>query len=502
MLRAVANCLKTGALGLDVTNMAIGELKEAELHLVKILQENYFEGTNDTRFKQLDVFMDEKGHLRLRTRLLLGDFEDDFKTPLVLPAKGPIVEALIKSEHEKNSHAGVQTLTIILRERFWILHARRTIRGVITKCQECKRFDARKMNCNTPALPRERLHADIPFQVTGVDYFGPLFMKNGTKTWVALFTCAVYRAIHLELVSSMTTDAFISALRRFISRRGRPDIIFSDNGSNFVGCNNLFQEIDWKRVEKYGVCHRIAWRFNPPTAAWWGGWWERLVGVVKKCLRRVLGKSILTFEEMQTILCDVEAVVNQRPLTYVSENPTDLTPLSPYLFVVGHKTSHIPEADLVDGLSLNTRLKFLQRLRKDLRSRFRKEYLGQLRCWGQAKETRKLKVGDVVLVGQDNIKRIDWPLATIVQLFPGKDGKVRVVKVKTEKGDLLRPIQRIYPMEANNEQVAEEDCQTEEEQRGESKPDRRVEVITRYGRKVKIPQRFTMISVNSGKLLS
>ncbi|CAL8114380.1 unnamed protein product [Orchesella dallaii] len=455
---------------------------DAEKALFKLLQQSTFSGIKDEKFKNLQVFEDEDCIIRLKTRLSYGEFEEKFKYPIVLPSKSPIVTALILEEHENNSHAGTQTLQSLLREDYWILKSRKTIRNAIRRCNNCQVYMATKVDCEAAPLPKERVQADIPFQVTGVDMFGPLFLKDGSKSWVALFTCAVYRAVHLELVTSLSTDAFKNAFRRFVSRRGRPSIVYSDNGTNFVGMNNQFKSINWKKIEKFGAFQKIKWRFNPPTAAWWGGFWERMVGVVKQTLRKVLGRASLEYEDLQTVLCDVEGIVNRRPLTYVSEDPNDLTPLSPYLFLTGNKSSDVPEADAIDGKSLNKRWRRMQRVREDLRSRFRKEYLGQLRSNAFQKKNYELKIGDKVMIGHDNQKRLNWPIGRIEELIKGKDGQIRVVKVKTEDGMLLRPIQRIYPLETYEDDAPEEKpVETGSESAN----------ITRYGRKVKFPTRLT-----------
>ncbi|CAL8069059.1 unnamed protein product [Orchesella dallaii] len=458
------------------------DMQLIERELVRTVQQQHFSGPDDVRFKKLPVIKDTAGLLRVKTRLSSGDFTEDFTFPLVLPSRCEVVEALILHEHRKDCHAGVSTLMVNLRERFWILKSRRTIRNVIRKCLPCARFSAKSLTCEVPALPKERIEAVAPFQITGVDLFGPMFLRDGRKCWVALFTCAVYRAVHLELVTSLSTETFKNALRRFVARRGRPEIMYSDNGTNFVGCNNQFKEVNWNQVQKYGKFMRIDWRFNPPTAAWWGGFWERLVGVVKTSLRKVLGKAVLNKEELVTVLCDVEATVNRRPLAYVSEDPEDLKPLTPHMFLYGIPNSHVPEADVHDGASLSKRLKLLQILREDLRSRFRKEYLGQLRNVKKGKTTREPKEGDLVLIGYDNMKRIDWPVGRITQLIKGRDGNVRVVNVKTEDGTLTRPIQRIFPLEATDDK--DDGDKVGETLRKEAG------TRTRFGREVKAPERF------------
>ncbi|UYV77367.1 hypothetical protein LAZ67_15000707, partial [Cordylochernes scorpioides] len=155
-----------------------------------------------------------------------------------------------------------------------------------------------------------------------------------------------------QLCTSLTTETFIGAMRRFVARRGRPSTIYSDNGLNFVGCKNLFSTLDWNKIVEYGAINRISWKFNPPTACWWGGFWERMIGIVKQLLRSVLGSARVTNEELQTLLCDVEALVNNRPLTYVSEDDDELPPLTPNKLINNCGSSILPEADEVERDSM------------------------------------------------------------------------------------------------------------------------------------------------------
>ncbi|GFY34118.1 integrase catalytic domain-containing protein [Trichonephila clavipes] len=162
-------------------------------------------------------------------------------------------------------------------------------------------------------------------------------------------------AVHLELTSSLSTDAFLLSLRRFIARRGRPRVIYSDNGTNFRGAHGELSGIDWEKVLKLATIQRIIWKFNPATAASWGGWWERLVRVLKELLRRTLGNAILATEELQTVLCDCGSVINSRPLTYLSENSDDLVPLSPAMFLVENRNLDVPDIDYRDKVNLRKR---------------------------------------------------------------------------------------------------------------------------------------------------
>ncbi|GFS87171.1 integrase catalytic domain-containing protein [Trichonephila clavipes] len=275
---------------------------------------------------------------------------------------------------------------------------------------------------------------------------GPLFLKENNN-WVLIFPCAVYRAVHFELVTATTIEAFLMAFRRFVSRRGRCSTVYWDNGTNFGRAANALRLLDWKQVERQGAVNAIKWKFKLPTAAWLGGWRERLIRILKNLLRRVLGRASLSYEEMLTVLADCESIINARPLTYVTESEA-IKPIPPSMFLQDIQQYKLQDIDAVDSKSLTKRIKYRHTLIKDLRERFRSEYLGTLTQRVQKRQPRvKVSNGDIVLVATDNKKRIDWPLGHISQLILGRDGEVRLVRVQTSTNELLRPIQRIYSLE-------------------------------------------------------
>ena len=436
------------------------EICETELKFLKQLQKYMFQ-SKDPKLQNLQIFKHTDGLLRLKTRIFERDDYFPFLCPILLVRKHKVVELLIREAHEKMCHAGVQAVMCHLREKFWILSMRKAVKNVISKCVICKKHTVRPMKTNPPPLPIRRVNDAAVFEVTGVDFAGPVFLRGLQKGGICLFTCAVYRAIHLELVTSLSTKEFISCLRRFIGRRGRPSIMYSDNGRNFVGADNYFKELNWEVIEKYSSATRIDWRFNPPSAAWWGGWWERLIGMLKTILRKVLGRSCLSYEEMSTVLCDCESVLNSRPLTYISEEPDDLKTLTPAMFLNDIREIGTPDLDLIDKIDLNSRFVYRQRLMQHLRKRFRREYLSQLISRSNVKEVRKIKVGEIVLIGDDIHKRIDWPLARVEKLILGRDGTARVAVLKTKAGQFKRPIQRLYPLEISREDTCQKlyvDC--------------------------------------------
>jgi hypothetical protein len=295
------------------------------------------------------------------------------------------------------------------------------------------------------------------------------------------------------LVRSLSTASFLEALARFISRRGRPAIIHSDNGTNFIGTENAFKTLDWKKIVTQCAIQRIEWKFNPPTAAWWGGFWERMVRSVKELLRRVLGRSTVAYDQLNTYLCEIESHINGRPLTTVTEDPDDLSPLTPAMFLHETPCSSFAELDFLTGAGFQEAYKMRKTILGDFKKRFRNEYLGLLVQKGKS-QPQQIKVGDVVLVGADGKKRWEWPIAKVLELYPGKDGHIRVAKVRTATGNLDRPIQRLYQLEVSSYLEPTTDgrksSDAEEELQPETDTEAPKDVHSRFGRRIKTPRRF------------
>ncbi|UYV65843.1 hypothetical protein LAZ67_3005615 [Cordylochernes scorpioides] len=442
--------------------LKVSELDLAEKKLIRMIQEKVsIEKSNAT--KSLKILKNTDGLWCVESKLLHGQVPEEFKTPIILPGDHPFVEQLIWEVHLKNGHVGVQFILSKLREKFWIIRGRKTIKKIISKCIACKRLKEKSLQRPMAALPENRIGLGKPFQITGVDLLGPLHLKEGGKVWVAAFTCAVYRAIHLELVKSLETGVFMMALHRFICRRGRPEKIYSDNGTNFAKLNRIFKRLDWTIIERETLIKRIQWIFIPPSAPWWGGFWERMVRTIKEMLIKMLGHRKLKYVQLQTALCEIESIINNRPLTYVSEDDNDLKPLTPNEFLQNGPESSFPEFENLKPEMLHTRYRELGQLKRELKQRFLKEYLGALIQKSENIDRRQLKVGDVVLIGQENLKIMFWPKGRIVNLIPGKDGIVRVAHVKTSTGTLIRALQRLHPLEisSNVETIQKDNSNTE-----------------------------------------
>ncbi|XP_021958581.1 uncharacterized protein LOC110854452 [Folsomia candida] len=466
ILRFINNCkVVPGVVQNENGQLSAIEVKNAEKCILKVIQDEALDTSDVNLAKKLSM-VKRDGLFCVETRLLDKEDTQSFKWPVILP-KHPLTNMMITELHRVYGHAGAQFLLCKLREKYWILGGRRTVKTILHQCPRCRRFDARPVNVQPAPLPKARVNTAEVFETTGVDLAGPLQLKDKTKAWVVLYTCAVYRCVHFDVVTSTSAEVFLGSLERFINQYGRPRSFYSDNGTNFVGVVNLMRALDWEKVVEQMNVQNIRWTFNPPSAPWWGGWWERLVRSVKNQLRRILGNARLTYDELRTSLSTVQATINDRPLTAITEDEDDLIPLTPAMFLHPSRSSHFPEGGIIGADELQGAYKRMQVIQKKLQGRFRTEYLAQLVQKGKEKGCHPIQVGDIVLIGADNMKRFQWPMGRVIELIPGRDGKIRVAKIQTphdygldkkssrsfnlktvKKGRILtRPLQRLYPLE-------------------------------------------------------
>ena len=351
----------------------------------------------------------------------------------ILPADSTLTTLIIRDCHLNNQHAGPQWVHSALRDKFWILKGLRTVRSVIGQCGWCRRYKANPFTPIMATLPYQRVKPNECWVHCGVDFVGPIHYKKVSlddesfevcKVWITLWTCAVSRAVHLEFVDSMSMVAFIMALRRFMARRGCPSVTYCDNAKQFRRTPKELRRF----VDNSGRIHakmNIKFRHIHTNSPWEGGFYERQVGSVKAPLKIALGKQLWTFLEIQTILCDIEAMINNRPLTMVGSDPEDMTAITPSLLMTGRPMGNLwcersPSEDIADS---PTKLWARRQEVADVYwKRFQKEYLLELQS--RSKWTNEamidLDVGDVVLLAdQPKKQRSEWPLAIVTELRRG-----------------------------------------------------------------------------------
>ncbi|XP_055585277.1 uncharacterized protein LOC129738116 [Uranotaenia lowii] len=316
-------------------------------------------------------------------------------------------------------------------------------------------------------LPSARVTVSKPFAKVGIDYFGPVYISAGRrkaalKTYVAVFVCMCTKAVHFEHVADLSTERFLQALRRFLGRRGRITDIYSDNGTNFVGARNQLRELfqllkdpaHREKVSRFCTDEEIRWHFNPPGAPHFGGLWEAAVRSAK-----FLGGQPVGAEDFSTLLVQVEACLNSRPLTHLSDDPLDFAPLTAGHFLTGESLQALPEEDLTEiPINRLDRWQLIQRKFQDLWRRWHKEYISQMQAKSKhwIPET-KIVVGRLVLIADENQPPMRWRLGRITAVFPGKDGVTRVAELKTATGMLTRPVVKLCFLPINEEPVASEE---------------------------------------------
>jgi hypothetical protein len=307
-------------------------------------------------------------------------------------------------------------------------------------------------------LPEDRVTPHKPpFSYVGIDVFGPMYVKRGRsqeKRYGCLFTCMSIRAIHIEMLNTLDSDSFVNALVRFSARRGVPDKIRSDNGTNFVGGHREIREAvdNWnqnKDAQRHLLLHHIEWEYNPPAASHMGGIWERQIRTVRKVLDVIMTKQVLDDEKLMTMFCEVEAIVNGRPITTVSDDPSDLESLTPNHLLLLRGGSSVVPGGYGEKDTYRRRWRHVQYLSDMFWQRWLKEYLPTLQKRQKWTDTqRDIAIGDIVLVMDEHLPRRTWPLARVIKTYPGRDELVRSAEVKTRWTTLTRPIHKLCLLEA------------------------------------------------------
>lgn len=257
-------------------------------------------------------------------------------------------------------------------------------RKTVHNCLQCFKANPRSINPLMGNLPAPRVQPSLPFLKAGTDYVGLFFVRERRGRCVKRFICLVTKAVHLEAVTDLTKESFLATLKRFIARRGKPTDLYSDNGTTYVGAHNelnaikIFLEKHNNALTTTLANEGIIWHFTPPYAPNFGGIWEASVKNVKYHLKRVLCNSSLTFEGFLTVLVGIEGILNSRPLTPMSPNPTDLQPLTPAHFLLGRPVTAIVEPVVESPSNRLTNFQLLQELIQHFWARWSKEYLSQL----------------------------------------------------------------------------------------------------------------------------
>lgn len=463
------------------TTLSAHEIVRAEMRWVSLLQQTQFPNeivlleknemstdglrhlsssqplSKKSSVRRLNPVLDQDGLLRVGGRLVHSQMPLNEKFPFILKSHH-ITKLLIREAHHKCLHGGIALTLSTLRTRFWVLQARKLVKTEVYNCVACARIRAELPSQLMGSLPPARVNRPAhAFADTGVDYAGPVRVRmaggrgvRAQNAYIAVFVCLATKAIHLELVTDYTSPAFLAAFDRFTSRRGLPANMFSDRGTNFVGAVKELRAaylaaIEDEKFQAHLLNDRIKWHFVPPAAPHFGGLWEAGVKAMKNHLKRVLANVTPTYEELNTLLCRIEACLNSRPLSPMDDSSESLDVLTPAHFILGHPVGTTPSSSL-EEVPCN-RLSRWQHCRQLLESFWR--------CWSEdyvrscqhrtkwQNRSESLRSGTMVLLRDENLPPTKWHLGRILRCHPGPDGLIRVVTVKTENSTLVRPITKL-----------------------------------------------------------
>jgi hypothetical protein len=463
------------------------EIELAELAWIKSIQGSSFakeleylihkpKASPPQYVQQFGLYIDKNGILRCKGRIDNSTLDFDSKHPILLPSKHRFIELLVRDVHESVKHNGIRDTLTTTRERYWIIRGRELVKKVIKNCVVCRKADGKPYASGKPPdLPSSRVSNDPPFTNVGLDFAGPLYIRDkpandsdegSNKVYILLLTCVSTRAVHLELTPSLTVSSFLCAFRRFTSRRGVPALLLSDNAKTFRAASKEIRKLcRSEEVLRYLADMRISWTFIVEKAPWWGGFWERLVKSIKRPLKKVIGRTSLTYDQLQTLIVEIEGLLNARPITYIYDDSESISsPLSPSHLIYGRRIVNSPNGQYFEVISTNKsltrKLRHHRMLLENYARQWRTEYLQSLRENSNAKMNQQpeIAVGDIVIVQNDKTKRNFWKLAKVEELLPGEDGVVRAAVIKTcsdntNRSQLLRrSVKHLIPLEIRSTQ--------------------------------------------------
>ena len=437
--------------------LSANELSQAEHYWLKISQKDLHLQPST---KQIDSFKDDDGLLRFNGRLQNAPIPLETRHPILLPSRHKLTELIILNAHQLVKHAWVKDTLTELRQRYWITKGRNYVRKLLFKCRTCRKHQTTSYDYpKSPPLTSLRTQDSQAFAVTGIDNFGPVNVKDvfyarsrTQKAWATLYTCASTRAIILDLVAHPSAPDFTASLTRFIARRGCPNHVITDNGSNFTA----------EETQVFAAQRNITWHLNIPLAPWYGGLFERIVKIVKTLLKKLLGTATYRFDELQTFLFEIEHIVNNRPITYMYADEVEPC-LTPNHLVFGRRLNlkSTTTSDQLPPTNEAPSFNDLETTLNDFWRRWRTEYLTELREHQRNTSSKKTmnpppNVGDIVIIEEEYMPRSFWRVARVIEIHHGADGLCRSASVKLAKtGNIIkRAIKKLYPIERcveNNE---------------------------------------------------
>lgn len=470
---------KPGEHKLTAEMLSQDDLKGAINHWARVVQAQHYGKEIDCRRNHepmpeksaiagLNPILDQNGVLCVGGRLAAAE---RFNHQIIIPAASRLGWLLLNRAHRATLHGGVQSMIAYIRTSFWIPRLRSEARKFIAGCTTCSRMAESTAEQMMGSLPADRVRPARAFYKTGVDFAGPFEIKmrpgrpalrSGSsdateKGYVAVFVCLVTRAVHLEAVMGMTSEAFIAAFKRFVARRGHCAYMYSDNGTNFVGADKIMRQAirTWQAQDTLDFVQSqgTVWNFITPAAPFQGGIWEAAVKSMKHHLRRVMGVQKYSYEGLATLLAEIEACLNSRPICAMSDDKDDARALTPAHFLIGEELVlpiPVPHRDPPRGL--RELWKIQEHLVQDFWVQWSDDYLHTLQQRKKWKTEREnVRVGQLAILKNENLPPAQWAMGRIIAVHPGADGLVRKVTILIADREYERPIQKLCILPTDHE---------------------------------------------------
>ncbi|XP_075162851.1 uncharacterized protein LOC142235484 [Haematobia irritans] len=457
-------------------NLSQAEVNFVKIRLIALSQERHYKDEiklirknqpipNKSSLCPLNPFMDSNGILRVNGRLANSFLPYRERYPIILPGNSLYSHLYLSELHKFLGHGEISIMTRMVQTEYHISRLKSRIKNVIFKCKICTIHKHKASFQIMAPLPPERCAITPPFHVTGIDFAGPFEIKSSflrkaptLKAYVCVFVCFSTKATHLELCSDLSSAAFEAAFARFVGRRGLPHKVMSDNGRNFLGTSRTlsrefarFHKCISNDISQKYVSHGFEWCFIPPHAPHMGGLWEAAVKSFKFHFRRIAGAHKFTFEQMATLLARIEGLLNSRPISALSEDPSDINALTPGHFLKGAPLVSLPEP-ISQNLSLINRWEKLKAMHHQFSLRWKEDYLKSLQKRYKWKTTTpNIKNDDLVVVMDDLLPPNEWRLGRVQKTFMGSDNNVRVAEIRLSTGTITRPIVKLCVLPYHND---------------------------------------------------
>ena len=425
--------------------------------------------------KDLPVYLDaDTGMIRLKSRLhKASSLTFDYSNPIIVP-RSELAKKLVLEVHVTRFHASQRATFNVLRQHYWFCGGFRYVKDLVRK--SCKTPRCRYVKYISPAmspLPSIRIDDPQPWKNVGIDYLGPNLCKledleesssgisrnlptQTFKVWQAVFTCFHTRAIHVETVTSCSTEAFLMAFRRFVGTHGRPRTFYSDKARTFVAADKQLRELlsteqSALTEAQFGGSCPVEWKYSTPTAPWANGCTERLVGIFKKQFKVMLQKHLLTLAQMQTLVVELQSSINDRPLGVTRED-LDGPMITPNLLMYGRELNPLktPGASALARMPISEMWLQRKRILAHFWSKWQTEYLSTLSITNKwlERDPTLLKAGDVVILKPETLEKNQWRLARVIELHSDLDGFPTTATVMLpSKNKLTRTLRQLALLE-------------------------------------------------------